>query len=179
MTYVYKHTFPNGKIYIGIADNCEARWNNGNGYSENKEMYADIKKYGWNNIKHEIIQRCYRREKAEELEKLLILAYQSEVPEIGYNRTTFREHLLSLSTEQVTSNPHTHLDDCVRKQPDPEWRKKLSKSVLCKTTGEIFSSIKEAAIAKGIYAGDLSQALKGVYFPRAKLGNCEWSYYTK
>lgn len=179
MICVYKHTFPNGKIYIGIADNCETRWNNGNGYSDNKEMYADIKKYGWDNIKHEIISRCQSREKAEELEKLLILAYQSEVPEIGYNRTKFREHLLGLSTEQVTNTTNVRQNNSVKKQTDPDWRKKLSKSVLCKTTGEVFASIKEAASAKGIHASDLSQALKGVYLSRAKLANCDWSYYTK
>lgn len=33
--YVYKHIFPNGKVYIGIT--CKKpiyRWNNGNGYKK-------------------------------------------------------------------------------------------------------------------------------------------------
>ena len=43
MTYLYVHTAPNGKRYVGIADNCEARWEvGGRGYADNEAFYKDI-----------------------------------------------------------------------------------------------------------------------------------------
>ena len=57
MYTVYKHTCPNGKVYIGITkQKPERRWGiNGRGYKENEYFYRAIQKYGWQNIKHEII----------------------------------------------------------------------------------------------------------------------------
>lgn len=53
---VYKHTTPNGKVYIGITRrNPITRWQNGNGYKRNKHFMGAILKYGWDNIKHEIL----------------------------------------------------------------------------------------------------------------------------
>lgn len=42
---VYKHTFPNGKVYIGITKmSPKQRWGNqGKGYYHNKEMWEAIK----------------------------------------------------------------------------------------------------------------------------------------
>ena len=40
---VYKHTSPNGLVYIGIT--CQRptrRWNGGNGYSYNHHFYDDV-----------------------------------------------------------------------------------------------------------------------------------------
>ena len=50
---VYKHTFPNNKVYIGITQqNPEKRWKKGLGYDSHQTlMKRAIKKYGWNNIK--------------------------------------------------------------------------------------------------------------------------------
>ena len=56
MYTVYKHTTPSGKIYIGITSNDpKYRWKNGYGYMNNKYFFNAIKKYGWNNISHEIL----------------------------------------------------------------------------------------------------------------------------
>ena len=104
MTYVYKHTFPNGKVYIGIADDYYSRWNNGCGYKDNAPMYEDIKKYGWNGITHEILKECDTRKEAEQLEQRLIIAYRSEDFTYGYNRTKFTEHLLTLTPKNVGYN---------------------------------------------------------------------------
>lgn len=53
---VYKHISPSNKIYIGITSRKpELRWRKGNGYYNNKHFYNAIQKYGWNNIKHEIL----------------------------------------------------------------------------------------------------------------------------
>ena len=54
---IYKHTFPNGKVYIGLtSQEPKKRWgSDGNGYYGQKYIYRAIKKYGWKNIKHEIL----------------------------------------------------------------------------------------------------------------------------
>ena len=53
---VYRHICPNNKMYIGITrKKPEDRFLNGQGYFDNKKFYKDIKKYGWDNIKHEIL----------------------------------------------------------------------------------------------------------------------------
>lgn len=48
---VYKHTCPNGKVYIGITKrNVEKRWLNGKGYERQPHFYNAILKYGGDNI---------------------------------------------------------------------------------------------------------------------------------
>lgn len=56
MSCVYKHTFPNGAVYIGRTDmKPEDRWLNGWGYKNCPLMFNAIIKFGWDNVKHEII----------------------------------------------------------------------------------------------------------------------------
>ena len=86
MSYcVYKHTCPNGKVYIGITSgNPLKRWANGKGY-ENQYFYRAILKYGWDNIKHEILYTDFSKEEACEKEIELIALYKSNQRECGYN----------------------------------------------------------------------------------------------
>ena len=83
---VYKHTFPNGKVYIGITkQNPLQRWKNGTGYKGQPVMYNAILKYGWNNIKHEILFTGLHKEEAEEKEIEFIALYKSNNHDYGYN----------------------------------------------------------------------------------------------
>ncbi len=85
---VYKHTSPNGKVYIGITGKtAEERWQNGRGYKANKHFYNAIKKYGWDNIKHEILYQNLKAEEAYKIEKELIKKYQSNNLKNGYNKS--------------------------------------------------------------------------------------------
>lgn len=101
MYSVYIHTVPNGKIYIGQSKNPFSRWNNGEGYLENKAFYADIKLYGWKNIKHEIVATFTNREQAELLEANLIVFLRSEDPNIGYNKTSLYDNMIKSYTNRV------------------------------------------------------------------------------
>ena len=56
MWTVYIHKSPSGKVYVGITSkNPIDRWCNGKGYSNNPHFTYAIKKYGWENITHEIL----------------------------------------------------------------------------------------------------------------------------
>lgn len=86
---VYKHTSPNGKIYVGITGQKPSRrWRNGNGYKKQQLFYRAIQKYGWDNIKHEILFENLSKEVAEQKEIELINKYRSTDINYGYNITT-------------------------------------------------------------------------------------------
>lgn len=86
---VYKHTCPNHKIYIGITSNkINRRWQNGFGYRENKHFFNAILKYGWDNIKHEILFTNLTKEEACKKEIELIAFYKSNQSKYGYNSST-------------------------------------------------------------------------------------------
>ena len=69
---VYKHTSPEGKVYIGITSmNPERRWNGGLGYARNLYFLADIMYFGWKNFKHEIIASDMSKQEAEKLANLI------------------------------------------------------------------------------------------------------------
>lgn len=81
---VYVHTFPNGKKYVGITKYPpKHRWANGNGY-KTQPVYRAIAKYGWENIKHEVVASGLCKEDAECMEVELIASYKCIMPD-GYN----------------------------------------------------------------------------------------------
>lgn len=84
---VYKHTFPNKKIYIGITrQEINKRWGkNGNCYKKQKQMKNAINKYGWGNILHEVLFTNLTKEEAEQKEIELIAYYKSNTKKYGYN----------------------------------------------------------------------------------------------
>lgn len=100
MYYVYIHTLPNGKIYVGQTKQPVRRWNNGDGYVDNEELYNAIQKFGWNNIKHEIIGAFESLVDARIYEALLIFHLNSEDGQTGYNKTTMKKDLLEAYTKR-------------------------------------------------------------------------------
>ena len=83
--YVYVHTCPDGKRYVGQTSNSpEVRWKEGFGYRTQTTFFTAIVKFGWLNIKHEII-KVGSREEMFELERSLIERYRTTDPKFGYN----------------------------------------------------------------------------------------------
>ena len=84
---VYKHIFPNGKVYIGITKlKPKYRWgHNGNGYYHHPFLINAIKKYGWDNIKHEVLFENLTQQQAEQKEIELIALNKSNDRQFGYN----------------------------------------------------------------------------------------------
>ncbi len=86
MFCVYKHTSPNGKVYIGITSKEPAkRWINGHGYKNNKHFWRAIEKYGWDNFRHEILYEGLTQEQANIVEQMQIAFYNSTNRRKGYN----------------------------------------------------------------------------------------------
>lgn len=91
---VYVHIVPkelNGydwdKYYVGITgQTLSRRWRNGKGYKDSYFAKA-IKKYGWDNIQHEIIATNLTHDEACDMEKILIKKLESKNKYHGYNCT--------------------------------------------------------------------------------------------
>ena len=84
---VYMHTAQNGKRYVGITC-CKPRnrrWQNGYGYVENDYFFRAIKKYGWVNFKHEILEDNLTAEEAGRLEVKYIAKFKTTDKRFGYN----------------------------------------------------------------------------------------------
>lgn len=83
---VYKHTTPNNKVYIGITSQpVQNRWGkNGNGY-KGQLFHRAVLKYGWDNIKHEVLFTHLSKEEAFQKEIELIAKYNSTDGRYGYN----------------------------------------------------------------------------------------------
>lgn len=126
--YVYKHTFPNNKVYIGITrQEPEKRWKNGLGYNAHQPiMKRAIKKYGWQNIKHEILFENLTKEQACKKEIELITLYDSTNKQKGYNVSQGGEGTTGVkpTIESKEKNRIAHLG----KKASLETRKKISES---------------------------------------------------
>lgn len=179
---VYIHYFPNGKVYVGITgDSPHRRWKSGGyGYHAQRVIYNAIKKYGWENIKHEIVASNLTKEEACNFERILIEAFNSTNHNYGYNvdlgGTTSGRH--SSETLQKMSNSMKRMwnDGTYKRDFTKETLQKMSnakrglfdggnnpaaRAVMCLETGEVFSSVKGAAIAKGICKGTIHNYLSG------------------
>ena len=89
MLVVYKAEFPNGKVYIGKSKNFESRkmshFYNSN-YKKTTKMNNAINKYGFDNIKWEVIFESEDIDIINEKEKEYIIFFDSI--KIGYNIST-------------------------------------------------------------------------------------------
>lgn len=77
---VYRHISPSGKVYVGITcQPVEHRWNHGRGYMNLKKTIfkSTIIKYGWDNIKHEVLFTELPEWRAKRLEVSLIRHYKN------------------------------------------------------------------------------------------------------
>ena len=84
---VYKHTSPDGLVYIGITKQApENRWDEGRGYMSNARFWRDIQKHGWDSFLHEILAVGLNNREALTLESELIHKFQATKPELGYNQ---------------------------------------------------------------------------------------------
>lgn len=202
---LYKHTSPSGKVYIGITSKpIKKRWQNGAGYFTCKAFYRAITKYGWDNIKHEVLFTNLSKEMAEQLEILLIKHYKElrlsyNITDggkgfLGYKPSNETRRLLSEASKRRKSytwkeeskellrQAHARNIESYRTQ---EFREKISKAVDYKKVkvsqftlnGELlrcFKSANEAQKYTGVDRGAILRCCKGKV---RKAGNFIWKYY--
>jgi hypothetical protein len=105
MYFVYKHTTPNSKVYIGITS-CtpEVRWQGGYGYKNNSRFFKDILKYGWDNIEHEILAEGLTKDEALQMESAQITLHNSLLPQYGYNQTCTESSAHNIPVNQYSTD---------------------------------------------------------------------------
>lgn len=187
---VYKHTTPAKKVYIGITSNdVERRWQGGRNYKNNKYFTNAIKKYGWNNIKHEILFSNLTKVNAEKKEIELISFYKSNNKKYGYNIENGGNSTGKLSEEtkrkisiankgkkfknrrKHTEEEKQRVSDKLKGRVSPmknkhwsiEQRANVGTAIICVNTGEKFYSIRDAMRKTGCDKANISRVLKGIY----------------
>lgn len=164
--FIYIHTCPNRKRYIGQTtyDNPEKRWGcEGYYYKRNKHFYQAIQKYGWDNIDHKIFE-VKTKELMNFWEKALIYSYKSNDYKYGYNNSSGGEggHRGCRHTEESKKKisqwhkqkklSKTHIENmsaALKRVMKGAMSHKVRK-VICTQTGEIFNSVEEAADKLGV-----------------------------
>lgn len=140
---VYCHTSPNGKKYIGLTkNNPSRRWENGRAYRNNRHFFNAIKKYGWDNFKHDILESDLSKGEASLLESWFIAQYDTTNPEKGYNMTSGGEigfkhvsstiKIISENSKRYWGNPvwrEMMISKVTKANRNPKVRQKISKSV--------------------------------------------------
>lgn len=155
--YVYKHTSPSGKIYIGITQQRPTkRWGSGCNYDYNDHFYNAIRKYGWNNFKHEILFEDLSREDACEKEKELILFYDSANRDKGYNvspggQAQTEETKAKIKTAREINGIDKIESERMKKQwADPQYRERVLANMRGKVRSpESREKYRQAALRRG------------------------------
>lgn len=167
MYCVYRHTTPSGKVYIGITQQSpNDRWKGGWGYNTNLVFFRAINKYGWDNIKHEILMDGLTKEEAKAAEVRLIAEYRSTEREHGYNITK--------GGDLGVSRPHTQEE---KENARKNWlgeKNPNARAVICLETLEVFGTTKEAALVKN--ASKVNDCCRRVHKHRTS-GGYHWAYY--
>ena len=184
---LYRHTSPSGKIYIGITTQpLYKRWSNGKGYKRHPYFFNAILKYGWDNIKHEVLFTGLDELTAKSLEIDLIRHYKNLG--ISYNITDGGDGYLGYKPSEETKKKWSKQRK--GRALSKEWKDKISeamkgrvfpreqilkgaiaakikcsKAVLqfSKDEGFIaeYKSIREAANINNLCAGDIVKCCKG------------------
>ena len=133
--YVYIHTCPNGKKYVGLTTtDPKERWGlNGAKYKSNKHFYRAIQKYDWNNISHQVFEVDTLKEMYY-LEKYLIAYYQTNNPDFGYNKSSGGEnggvgcHRSEETKRKMSEANKGRISNRKGKHHSEESKKKISES---------------------------------------------------
>lgn len=184
---LYRHTSPSGKVYIGITTQIpENRWYNGKGYKRHTYFFNAILKYGWDNIKHEVLFTGLDELTAKSLEIDLIRHYKNL--DISYNITDGGDGYLGYKPSEETKRIWSKQRK--GRTLSKEWRSKIASSlkgrifpkeqilhgaeaakIKCSKAVLQFSkigdfmaeykSIREAAAINNLCAGDITKCCKG------------------
>lgn len=190
---VYKHTCPNGKVYIGkTCRKPEYRWgSNGERYCTSPHFWNAIQKYGWDNIVHEILFDGLTEEEANQKEIETIAKYNSNNREFGYNITAGGDGSSGTSHSEEWKQKHRefmsgennpfygkHHSDEMKKHWSEIKKGKSGRPVLKidKETGSILKRYNNMQIASeetGIDRGSINKCCQGKL---NHAGGFKWQY---
>ena len=164
--WVYVHTCPNGKRYVGITTypKPEYRWQEGRGYCRNKHFSRAIRKYGWSSIKHEAWELTCESEMYY-AEKYLIAYYNTTDNKFGYNHSTGGEK--SALGCKCSEETRRKISKANRKRwSDPEYRGKMlevrkGRGVLSEEARRHLSEANKKKWSDPEYKKRVSEAMKG------------------
>ena len=172
----------NRKSYIGQTQNYELRQKqhintayNEFGKQYNNNLYKDIRKYGLENFKFDILCTTDDSDIAYLLEDLLIKEFNTLVDQNGYNNNyggLHGKHSKTTKQKIIPFIKKTGIDNI-------SFGKKgcnafASKKVINKTTGKIYNSIKECAISEygdSKYSKEISKVCHPTYNRFSYKGN--------
>ena len=203
MYTVYALQTPDGKVYVGTTSlNVIQRWNGGNGYRFNPDLWGDIQTHGWDSIRKTIHGRNLTRVEASLLEQELISRSDSSNPLHGYNRElggigcekvvspiTREKHSKSVSGER-NHNFGQHFSETHRKRISesnqglkrtPETCANIGKAhskavgqyTKCGVLIQVWDSARQAALGTGTQASHITKVCKS---QRAAAGGYVWRY---
>lgn len=143
---VYIHTTPNGKRYVGItSQKPTARFQNGLGYKKSLRFYGAIQKYGWENIRHNILFENLSKEEAEKKEIELIALYKSNNRKYGYNIANGGNTIGTLAQETKNKLALAHIGT----KASAETRKKQSERHIKENlSADTLQKMRESHIGK-------------------------------
>lgn len=166
---MYRHTTPNEKVYIGITkQKPERRWQNGCGYASNIVFSRAIKKYGWDNIKHEVLQDGLTKEEAKQVERDLIATHRSTDRRFGYNKTPGGD---------IPWCAGKKMPQWVRDKAKGRWtgsKNPNARAVICLETLKVYETEAEAFAETG--ASKITDCCRRVPKHRTSSGY-HWAYY--
>lgn len=184
---LYRHTSPSGKVYIGITSRpAHIRWGH-NGYNYRGQVFVNaIMKYGWDNIKHEILFTNLSEKKAKQLEIDLIRHYKNLG--ISYNMTDGGDGTVgfypSEETREKMRKAQRKIDKSLRaqilnrnrEQIGIKHRKAIVQLSLEGNYIATFDSGKNASISTHVDASMITACCKNRQF---KAGGFLWMYLDK
>lgn len=156
--YMHKNKI-NNKVYIGQTK-CKdpnKRWRNGTHY-KNTYFGNAIKKYGWNNFEHIILESGIKSlDEANQKEQYYIKKYNSNQSQYGYNLTSggnnfkLNEEMRKQRSEEMKKrweNEETRAQLIAHNRnfwkTHSDLKAEWGQTVKCIETGDIFQSYREA-----------------------------------
>ena len=185
--FLYKLTFPNGKVYIGQTVNFCIRMRghkndsfNPNRRSRNCQVNNAIRKYGWENVKRKIILTCDETQ-IDTFEREYIKLFRVTDRKFGYNRESGgnAKKIVSIESRKLISKARSGKRTWGKPvlQIEPDTNKVIKE----------WECIQEAGRILGVQASNISTMcnnkqkvcyLKGkkyLSFPKT-VGGFKWSF---
>ena len=180
----------NLKVYIGqTCQKPNKRWRNGQGYINQNTYFANaIKKYGWDNFEHIILEENLTKSQADFYEQMYIKTYKSTDRDKGYNLTYGGGGMLaSEETRKKMSQNHANVSginapmygknikDFMTEEAYAEWLRKIREyfkahrrgnnkgaiKVYCPELDKSYDCLTDAAEDCNTSVGDISGCING------------------